>query len=53
MTVSTPQPEIFEQLSDGGQLYTEKEHMDWLTEAGFEDIQRGPDMGFVARKPVS
>lgn len=38
---------------DGGQLYTEKEHMDWLTEAGFEDIQRGPDMGFVARKPVS
>ena len=40
-------------LYEGGQLYTEKEHKDWLTEAGFEDIQRGPDMGFVARKPVS
>lgn len=40
-------------IYEGGQIYTEKEHRDWLTEAGFEDIQRGPDMGFVARKPAS
>lgn len=38
---------------EGGQSYTEQEHRDWLAEAGFEDIQRVPDVGVVALKPLS
>lgn len=38
-------------LYEHGQLYTEEEHEEWLTEAGFVDVQHVPGMGFVARKP--
>ena len=37
---------------DNGQLYTEQEHREWLTEAGFEEIQNPPGMGFIAQKPT-
>ena len=40
-------------LYEHGQLYTEKEHDEWLTEAGFVEVQHVPEMGFVARKPDS
>ena len=38
-------------IYDNGQLYTEQEHREWLTEAGFEEIQNPPGMGFIAQKP--
>lgn len=31
---------VFISMYDGGQAYTEQEHRDWLTEAGFVDFQR-------------
>ena len=31
---------VFMSIYDGGQAYTEQEHRDWLTEAGFVDFQR-------------
>jgi ubiquinone/menaquinone biosynthesis C-methylase UbiE len=31
---------VFINLYDEGQAYTEQEHRDWLTEAGFEDFER-------------
>ena len=31
---------VFISIYDGGQAYTEQEHRDWLTEAGFVDFQR-------------
>ena len=31
---------VFINIYDGGQAYTVQEHRDWLTEAGFEDMER-------------
>ena len=31
---------IFLSTFDAGESYTEREHRDWLTAAGFEDIER-------------
>ncbi|UCD22622.1 MAG: 16S rRNA methyltransferase, partial [Chloroflexota bacterium] len=31
---------VFVNLYDDGQAYTEQEHRDWLTEAGFENFKR-------------
>ena len=31
---------VFVNVYDGGQAYTEQEHRDWLTEAGFQDFER-------------
>ena len=46
---------VFISVYDGGQAYTEQEHRDWLTEAGFVDIQRelNPNSTSIisARKP--
>ena len=46
---------VFINVYDGGQAYTEQEHRDWLTEAGFENIERvGRPNGtsiVTARKP--
>jgi SAM-dependent methyltransferase len=38
-------------IYEAGQMYTEQEHRDWLTEAGFVEIRRQSDVGFIARKP--
>ena len=47
---------FFLNIYDGGQAYTERQHRDWLTEAGFGSIQRtvlpnGRSI-IVARKPT-
>jgi hypothetical protein len=47
----------FINLFDAGESYTEQDHRDWLTEAGFVDIERAnfllPDGDgiMIARKP--
>lgn len=47
---------VFISIYDGGQAYTEQEHRDWLTEAGFVDFQRqlNPNGTSIisARKPA-
>ena len=47
---------FFLNIYDGGQAYTERQHRDWLSEAGFESIKRDllPDGRSViaARKPA-
>ena len=46
---------VFVNVYDGGQAYTEQEHRDWLTEAGFENIERvvltNGNSILTARKP--
>lgn len=46
---------VFINIYDNGQAYTEREHRDWLTEAGFENFERInlPEGGswITARKP--
>ena len=46
---------VFISIYDGGQAYTEQEHRDWLTEAGFVDFQRETNPNgtsiISARKP--
>lgn len=46
---------VFINIYDGGQAYTERQHRDWLTEAGFGDIERvaNPNGSSIvsARKP--
>jgi SAM-dependent methyltransferase len=48
---------IFLNVYDDGRAYTEEQYRDWLTEAGFIDVERiAPPRGdsiLVARKPVS
>ena len=46
---------VFLNLFEGGQAHTEREHREWLREAGFSDIVRdrlpdGVDV-LIARKP--
>ncbi|MBW8011738.1 MAG: methyltransferase domain-containing protein [Chloroflexi bacterium] len=42
---------VFINTYDGGQSYTEEEHQDWLTEAGFEDFKFKPkEFTITARK---
>ncbi len=58
---TTPPETVFSDLIlnvyDDGRAYTEEQYREWLTEAGFIDVERiAPPRGdsiLVARKPVS